>query len=111
MRSIIKNHPFVDGNKRIGVSVTALFLFMNGRVLFVPPDHLVDYALQIAQPESSLDWKDISAWLKVRCPYVRDVVLHGRPRNPQSLPLVYEHLNYPELADFLASAYEELERS
>lgn len=27
---LIKNHPFVDGNKRIGFSVAALFLELNG---------------------------------------------------------------------------------
>jgi len=27
---LIKNHPFVDGNKRIGFAVAALFLQLNG---------------------------------------------------------------------------------
>lgn len=109
MRSMIKNHPFVDGNKRIAVATTALFLYMNGRLLFVPPRQLVDYALQVAVKDSALDWPEISAWLKVRCPYIRDVIHYGRPGFSGGLPM-YRHLDYPELSKLLRETYEELER-
>ena len=109
MRSIIKNHPFVDGNKRIGVSTAALFLVMNGRILFVPPLQLVDYALQIASEDSTLDWPEISAWLKTRCPYVWDLIRQGRP-SEEDLSLIgsqlLSKLNDTQIAELLAKVYE-----
>jgi death on curing protein len=33
---IVRNHPFVDGNKRTGFVVGVLFLEMNGHVLLPP---------------------------------------------------------------------------
>ena len=108
MRSIIKNHPFVDGNKRMGVSTAALFLFMNGRLLFVPPSQLVDYALQIAVKDSPLDWPEISAWLKTRCPYVMDISREGRPGTRTLArvdPQLYRTLEDPELAEHLRRTY------
>jgi death-on-curing protein len=34
--SLIKNHPFVDGNKRVGHAAMATFLFLNGWELEAP---------------------------------------------------------------------------
>lgn len=37
MESLVNNHPFLDGNKRIGFVVTDTFLRMNGHSLEVAP--------------------------------------------------------------------------
>lgn len=46
---LIKNHPFQNGNKRIAVTSTLTFLFLNGRWLGIPPDELYQLAVWVAQ--------------------------------------------------------------
>jgi len=60
--SLIRNHPFVDGNKRTGMAAGALFLRQNGYALKVDNEEVVSIALGIAQ--SQLDLDQIAAWLK-----------------------------------------------
>lgn len=38
LQSLLKNHPFVDGNKRVGFALTAIFLRINGIKLHVKVD-------------------------------------------------------------------------
>lgn len=47
LRSLIKNHPFVDGNKRTAVMVTQLFLSENGWTP-IPGSGWVELALRVA---------------------------------------------------------------
>lgn len=60
--SLIRNHPFVDGNKRTGMTAGALFLRRNGYVLKAANTDLVRVALGVAQ--SQLDLEQIAAWLE-----------------------------------------------
>ncbi|WP_022854003.1 type II toxin-antitoxin system death-on-curing family toxin [Thermodesulfatator atlanticus] len=46
---IIKNHPFVDGNKRTGVVCALVFLEMHGIEIDMNEDDLVDLALKVAE--------------------------------------------------------------
>lgn len=46
--SLVNNHPFVDGNKRTGISASALFLQANGWRLTARNDELVEFTLQVA---------------------------------------------------------------
>lgn len=64
LRSLIKNHPLVDGNKRIGVATTLIFLHINGWYLIASNDELVSYALGIAASEPSPSWRTIGRWIK-----------------------------------------------
>ena len=48
MRSLIKNHPFIDGNKRTAVLAVLLFLEMNGYTLTMGQSKLVRLATSIA---------------------------------------------------------------
>jgi len=51
MESLSQNHPFVDGNKRVAISVTAAFLRINGfRLQF---DDLTGYAFLIGLYETN----------------------------------------------------------
>jgi death-on-curing protein len=60
--ALIQHHPFVDGNKRTGISVGGLLLVKNGRRLTATNQELEDYAVSIAvdHPEVA----DIAAWFK-----------------------------------------------
>ncbi len=57
---LVKNHPFVDGNKRIGVHGMLVFLALNGIELQHTQAELSDIILQLAagtiQPFDLLNW-------------------------------------------------------
>lgn len=57
---IIKNHPFVDGNKRIGTHLMLLFLYFNNVELSYTQEELSEIVLMIASSERTcenlLDW-------------------------------------------------------
>lgn len=60
-RSIISNHPFVDGNKRTGIHVTLIFLELNGIELQYSQNELIELGLGVASGQLSSD--DILKWL------------------------------------------------
>ena len=60
--SLVNNHPFVDGNKRIGVYVMLVLLEYNGIKLNFTQKELVDLGLGIATGE--LKQNDILNWIK-----------------------------------------------
>ena len=62
MESLIRNHPFVDGNKRTGVVAAGLFLRRNGYRLTTNNAELVTVTMDIAQSKSSL--ADLAIWLR-----------------------------------------------
>ncbi|MDQ8181456.1 type II toxin-antitoxin system death-on-curing family toxin [Pelagicoccus sp. SDUM812005] len=59
---LVKNHPFVDGNKRIGFGCAALFLQVNGRPFAATEAEAVIRTLALAAGE--LDEAGYAAWLK-----------------------------------------------
>lgn len=59
---IIINHPFLDGNKRTGFMVAAVFLEMNGHELTATEESVVENTLGLAA--GKLKEKDYAAWLK-----------------------------------------------
>ena len=52
---LVKNHPFVDGNKRIGFAMGALFLQLNGRRLVATEADAVLQTLALAAGEIAED--------------------------------------------------------
>lgn len=58
--SLIENHPFVDGNKRIGVHLTLLFLKLNNIESDYSQQELIDFGLEVASGKISKD--DIKEW-------------------------------------------------
>ena len=64
LRSLIKNHPLVDGNKRVGMTATFVFLLMNGHLLIASNEEMVRFALEIAKSEPDSDWRDVARWLR-----------------------------------------------
>jgi hypothetical protein len=66
LRSIIKNHPLVDGNKRLALTATLVFYLLNGWLFFVPRDEAVSRCLEIAKAKGNVDVKEIVAWMRPR---------------------------------------------
>ena len=61
---IIRNHPFVDGNKRTGFIAAALFLHENGLRLIAPEAEAVLMTLGLAAGE--MPEAGFAAWLRDR---------------------------------------------
>ncbi|WP_315601250.1 type II toxin-antitoxin system death-on-curing family toxin [Treponema socranskii] len=59
--SLIANHPFVDGNKRIGVHLTLLFLKLNAIELDYSQQELIDFSFGVASGKMSKN--DIKEWI------------------------------------------------
>ena len=53
--SIVSNHPFVDGNKRIGVHTMLVFLELNGVEIDCTQEELVEVGLSLASGKMSAD--------------------------------------------------------
>lgn len=58
---LVKNHPFVDGNKRIGAHAMLVFLALNGVELQHSQTELSDIILQIAAGE--IETEDLLKWI------------------------------------------------
>lgn len=59
---LIKNHPFIDGNKRIGVYAMLVFLELNNLNLNFSDEEIINIALKTA--DSSYSYEDILGILK-----------------------------------------------
>lgn len=60
--SLISNHPFVDGNKRVGFEAMRLMLRLNGRDLHASLEDKFDFVMEIAR--GKLNEQAIADWLK-----------------------------------------------
>ncbi len=62
--SLISNHAFVDGNKRIGVYVMLTYLEVNGIRLDCTNEDIVQIGLGVAN--GSMDYEALLAWIRER---------------------------------------------
>lgn len=60
--SLISNHAFVDGNKRIGVYVMLSFLELNGIHIEATDEDVVSLGLGVA--DGSMEQKEILDWIQ-----------------------------------------------
>lgn len=58
---LVQNHPFIDGNKRIGAHVMLVFLAINGIDLDYTQDDLSGIFLEVAA--GSTDFSGLLQWL------------------------------------------------
>lgn len=72
MHSLVSNHPFVDGNKRVGAHAALVFLVVNEWELAASPKELEDITMTLAQ---GLDVESLTVWFRQRV----------RPKEPTSL--------------------------
>lgn len=61
-RNIIGDHPFLDGNKRTGITAAVVFLTRNRIDVTASPKELEDFAVKVAT--DSLDVAQIAEWLE-----------------------------------------------
>ena len=59
--SLISNHAFVDGNKRIGVHIMMVFLEMNGIRLDCTNEEIVTIGLSVA--DGSMGYEELLQWV------------------------------------------------
>lgn len=62
--SLVANHPFVDGNKRIGAMAAEFFLGLNGVDLVATDEQLVEITLATARGEMSAE--ALAIWIRQR---------------------------------------------
>ena len=61
MQSLILNHPFLDGNKRTGITAAALFLLGNGRELTADNAAVERFTYAVTNGQVTLD--EMALWL------------------------------------------------
>jgi death on curing protein len=61
-KEIIENHYFVDGNKRIGSLIGAIFLNMNGYEFLPPVGEIFSITMKVAQ--GILQFEEIRDWFE-----------------------------------------------
>ena len=62
---IVKNHPFVDGNKRLGFLAAYVFLRLNGWHLAATQADIV--RVMVALANGKLDEAEFAGWLRQKC--------------------------------------------
>lgn len=64
MDGLIRNHPFIDGNKRTGIATAALFLQVNGYRLVATNAELENFALGVTTTKPDL--AQIAEWFRAK---------------------------------------------
>ena len=62
IESIVKNHPFIDGNKMTGFLAAYTLLFKNGFEISATKEDAYDFVIIIAS--SKINFDQIVDWLK-----------------------------------------------
>jgi death on curing protein len=65
---IVQNHPFIDGNKRVGAVAAYIFLAMNGLRLSANQGEFADLVISVARGETSKSYV-ADFFLKNTAPY------------------------------------------
>jgi len=52
---LCKNHPFIDGNKRVALASSLVFLDMNGYDILDPKDILYDFVIDVAEGKYKIE--------------------------------------------------------
>ncbi len=59
---LVKNHPFIDGNKRVGAVAALVFLALNGYDFTAPQEKFADYVISVAKGD--LDKADVVVFIR-----------------------------------------------
>jgi death-on-curing protein len=62
LESLVQNHPFVDGNKRVAFAVVDVFLRINGYSITADSNVLYNYIMKLLD-ERSFDMEHLVPWL------------------------------------------------
>jgi death-on-curing protein len=63
LESLVQNHPFVDGNKRVAFAVADVFLRVNGHSINADSNAIYDYLMKLFE-ERSFDMEHLVPWLQ-----------------------------------------------
>jgi death-on-curing protein len=69
MDGIVRNHPFIDGNKRAGIATAALFLEINGYRLTATNAELEQFTLRVTTTKPDIE--NIAEWFRAKTTRVR----------------------------------------
>lgn len=64
LESIVKNHPFIDGNKRTGYVLMRLILMNFGKNIQATQDEKYNFVIAVASGQ--LEFEQIVTWIKQR---------------------------------------------
>lgn len=64
MHSLVLNHPFIDGNKRIGAAAAEFFIERNGSALEAADDEFE--AVTLALAEGAVAIEALAIWFRQR---------------------------------------------
>jgi death-on-curing protein len=59
---LVQNHPFIDGNKRVGAVAALVFLDLNGLDFTAPEDDFAQMVLKVASGQ--MDKAEVAVYLK-----------------------------------------------
>jgi death-on-curing protein len=77
-RNIIAHHPFIDGNKRSGITAASVFLVSNAVRIDVQEGEFYTLALRIA--EDKWEYGEIAAWFEARAVILRATKTRAKKR-------------------------------
>jgi death on curing protein len=61
--SLVQNHPFVDGNKRVAFAVVDVFLRVNGYTITASSTAIYGYVMKLLR-QSAFDMEHLVPWLQ-----------------------------------------------
>jgi death-on-curing protein len=64
MHSLVLNHAFVDGNKRVAAHAAILFVELNGQTFLATPGELVEMTLAVAEGKVAVE--ALTIWFRQR---------------------------------------------
>jgi death-on-curing protein len=70
--SLVNNHPFIDGNKRVGHAAMEVFLIMNGYEISADVDAQESIMLNLAS--GKMDRKEFLRWLRTNISPIKSPV-------------------------------------
>jgi death-on-curing protein len=63
LESLVQNHPFVDGNKRVAFAVVDVFLRINGHSITADSKAIYDHVIKLFE-ERTFDMEHLVPWLQ-----------------------------------------------
>jgi death-on-curing protein len=63
LESLVQNHPFVDGNKRVAFAVADVFLRINGYTIIAGSQAIYDYLIKLME-QRTFDMEHLVPWLQ-----------------------------------------------
>ena len=63
LESLVQNHPFVDGNKRVAFAVVDVFLRINGYSIIADSKTIYEHVIQLFEARSA-DMEHLVPWLQ-----------------------------------------------